>query len=130
MMPSCDHTGTLHFHSSVTSGSASLISWRIRVSVSPRQSPSCAIRSEMSCDADFIRRFSAAKYRAHVLRGQNVVYPAKRSLLAHGERGVAHRGKREASECAADADPPHAGLFELTQCEARIGESHHDVHRL
>src|SRR5437899_12788833 len=45
MIPSCDHTGTpaglegfLHFTSSTTSGSASLISFRIRTISSPRQS--------------------------------------------------------------------------------------------
>src|SRR5215472_15176734 len=53
MMPSCDQTGVpIHFHSSTTSGSASLISWRIRLRVSPRQSPSSAILFEISSDAD------------------------------------------------------------------------------
>ena len=53
MMPSCDQIGVpIHFHSSTTSGSASLISRRIRSRVSPRQSPSSAIRPEMSSDAD------------------------------------------------------------------------------
>src|SRR5690348_12800342 len=41
MMPACDHTGTpRHFHSSTTSGSASLMRLRTRASVSPRQSVS------------------------------------------------------------------------------------------
>src|SRR5512143_1830484 len=53
MMPSCDHTGLPHFHSSTTSGSASLISLRILLRVSPRQSPSSAILFEMSSDADW-----------------------------------------------------------------------------
>src|SRR5258705_10829092 len=53
MMPSCDQTGVpIHFHSSMTSGSASLISLRILRRVSPRQSPSSAILFEMSFDAD------------------------------------------------------------------------------
>src|SRR5262245_37553801 len=47
MIPSCDHTGTpniefdgfRHFTSSTTSGAASRISLRIRVSIAPRQSP-------------------------------------------------------------------------------------------
>src|SRR5215471_1785145 len=49
MMPSCDHVGVpgvdafAHFSSSTTSGSTSLMSARIRVSVRPRQSPSAAI---------------------------------------------------------------------------------------
>src|SRR5437762_11042305 len=59
MMPSCDQTGVpglvgfTHFHSSTTSGSASLMSWRILLRVSPRQSPSSAILFEMSSDADW-----------------------------------------------------------------------------
>src|SRR5690349_6522568 len=56
MMPSCDHTGVpIHFHSSTTSGSASLMSLRILPRVSPRQSPSSAILFEMSFDADWTR---------------------------------------------------------------------------
>src|SRR5438445_3074159 len=59
MMPSCDQTGVpgllglTHFHSSTMSGSASLMSLRILVRVSPRQSPSSAILFEMSSDADW-----------------------------------------------------------------------------
>src|SRR3954447_7724941 len=49
MPPSCDQTGVppdegfSHFHSSTTSGSASWMSARTLVSVSPRQSPSSLI---------------------------------------------------------------------------------------
>src|ERR1035437_4668475 len=54
MMPSCDQTGVpIHFHSSTTSGSASLMSLRILLRFSPRQSPSSAILFEMSSDADW-----------------------------------------------------------------------------
>src|SRR5664279_3217779 len=54
MMPPCDHTGVpIHFHSSTTSGSAFLMSLRILLRVSPRQSPSSAILVEMSSDADW-----------------------------------------------------------------------------
>src|SRR5438105_7827523 len=59
MMPSCDQTGVpgvlcfTHFHSSTTSGSASLISLRILLRVFPRQSPSSAILVEMCSDADW-----------------------------------------------------------------------------
>src|SRR5450759_4571646 len=54
MMPSCDQIGVpIHFHASTTSGSASLMSWRIRLRASPRQSPSSAILFEMSSDADW-----------------------------------------------------------------------------
>src|SRR5436190_23302645 len=52
MMPSCDQTGVpIHFHSSTAFGSASLMSLRILVRVSPRQSPSSPILFEMSSDA-------------------------------------------------------------------------------
>src|SRR5881394_1906051 len=55
MMPSCDQIGVpIHFHSSTTSGSASLMSLRILLRVSPRQSPSSAILFEMSSDADWL----------------------------------------------------------------------------
>src|SRR6202030_1152195 len=59
MMPPCDQTGVpglvglTHFHSSITSGSAFLMSLRILLRVSPRQSPSSAILFEMSSDADW-----------------------------------------------------------------------------
>src|SRR6266581_6478164 len=59
MMPSCDQTGVpglfgfTHFHSSTMSGSASLMSLRMLLRVSPRQSPSSAILFEMSSDADW-----------------------------------------------------------------------------
>src|SRR5207245_3638381 len=53
MMPSCDQIGVpIHFHSSTTSGSASLMSLRILLRVSRRQSPSSSILFEMSSDAD------------------------------------------------------------------------------
>src|SRR5688572_10826803 len=52
IIPSCDHTGTppgfegfRHFTSSTTSGSACLMSVRIRASVSPRQSLGSLIRA-------------------------------------------------------------------------------------
>src|SRR5215475_10437382 len=59
MMPPCDHTGVpglvgfTHFHSSTTSGSASLMSLRILPRVAPRQSPSSTILLEMSSEADW-----------------------------------------------------------------------------
>src|SRR6266446_10925315 len=54
MMPSCDQIGVpIHFHSSTTSGSASLMSLRILPRVSPRQSPSSTILFEMSSEADW-----------------------------------------------------------------------------
>src|SRR5262249_49903546 len=51
MIPSCDHVGTpLHFHSSTTSGSASLTSARSRPSSSPRQSPSSSMAASISSE--------------------------------------------------------------------------------
>src|SRR5438093_1360552 len=58
MIPSCDHVGVpgfggfTHFNSSTTSGSAFLMSVRILLRVSPRQSPSSAILFEMTSDGD------------------------------------------------------------------------------
>src|SRR4051794_17323753 len=49
IIPECSHTGTpLHFHSSTTSGSASLMRRRILASISPRQSPSSSILASIS----------------------------------------------------------------------------------
>jgi hypothetical protein len=60
MMPSCSHTGTpsiefdgfLHFTSSTTSGSASLMRLLTLASVSPRQSPSAAIRASINREGE------------------------------------------------------------------------------
>src|SRR6185369_1277397 len=52
--PSCDQTGLLHFHSSTTPGSASLIRARKRASVSPRQSPSSRILASIRPAADSV----------------------------------------------------------------------------
>src|SRR5204863_4621433 len=66
MMPSCDQTGVpIHFHSSTTSGSASLMSLRILPRVSPRQSPSSAILFEMSSAA--VLRRAASPFRRRTL---------------------------------------------------------------
>ena len=76
MMPSCDQTGVpIHFHSSTTSGSASLMSLRILLRVFPRQSPSSAILFEMSSDADWpwlapdFFMFSSWTFRIALSRG-------------------------------------------------------------
>src|SRR3984893_15242068 len=51
--PLCDQTGApLHFHSSATSGSASLIRARSRESISPLQSPRSSILASISSDGD------------------------------------------------------------------------------
>src|SRR3569833_4108493 len=52
MMPSCDHTGVpIHFHSSITSGSASWMSLRTLLKVAPRQSARSAILLSISSEA-------------------------------------------------------------------------------
>src|SRR6266849_9282648 len=52
MPPSWDHIGVpIHFHSSRTSGSASLMRARILASVSPLQSPNSAILSLITLEA-------------------------------------------------------------------------------
>src|SRR5438552_4800311 len=52
MIPACDQTGTLHFHSSITSGSACLMRIRTRASVWPRQSVSSLILASISAEAE------------------------------------------------------------------------------
>src|SRR6267142_2484575 len=53
IIPLCDQTGVpLHFHSSATSGTASLIRARIRESISPLQSPRPSILASISSDGD------------------------------------------------------------------------------
>src|SRR5262245_57362988 len=53
--PSWDHTGTpLHFHSSTTSGSASLTKPRSRLSIWPRQSPSSLILASINAAGDLL----------------------------------------------------------------------------
>src|ERR1051325_3808914 len=54
MMPSCDQTGTLHFHSSMIFGSACLMSARTRASVLPRQSFSSLIRASINLEGESI----------------------------------------------------------------------------
>src|SRR5258706_6761190 len=60
IIPACDHTGTpdiefdgfLHFNSSTTSGSACLMSIRIRASVLPRQSVSFLILASINSEGE------------------------------------------------------------------------------
>src|SRR5262245_4101763 len=53
MIPACDQTGTpLHFHSSITSGSACLMRTRSRASISPRQSLSSLILASISREGE------------------------------------------------------------------------------
>src|SRR5580704_2725623 len=53
IIPKCSHTGTpRHFHSSTTSGQASLMRARTRTSVSPRQSPNSLILPSISREGE------------------------------------------------------------------------------
>src|SRR5580704_4459079 len=53
MIPACSHTGTpRHFHSSTTSGQASLMRLRTLASVTPRQSPSSLILASISREGE------------------------------------------------------------------------------
>src|SRR5450755_4199519 len=82
MPPSCSHTGVpIHFHSSTTSGSASLMRARILASVLPLQSPNSAIRSLISLEAGlpagfallFIFNLSLGRGR-HILLSRSVTW--------------------------------------------------------
>src|SRR5690349_11237776 len=69
MIPWRDHTGTLHFHSSVTSASASRIKARIRERASPRHPPTSRIRWSMSRDAEALFAPSAVFFLFGALEG-------------------------------------------------------------
>src|ERR1051325_7492852 len=115
MMPSCAHTGFIHFHSSTTSGSACLMSLRILLSVSPRQSPSSAIRCEISSAADWPWRapdvFMSSSSRSLnaellcVLRVQSL--PAE--LHRRGAHDAAEGGSAEQVIQNVEADVPPGG---------------------
>src|SRR5580693_3071601 len=61
MIPACSHTGTpRHFHSSTTSGQASLMRFRTRARVAPRQSPSSLILASI-CREGVSPPFSCCK---------------------------------------------------------------------
>src|SRR5436190_20570797 len=126
MMPPCDQTGVpglvgfTHFHSSTTSGSASLISVRILLRVFPRQSPSSAILFEMSPDADwpwlasdfFIFSSwpgSSQIYQSHSRRpaeGNKLADAAVPQVqAAPGENSYDHRNRRARRVC----DPQMSG---------------------
>src|SRR6266404_8013452 len=99
MMPSCDQIGVpIHFHSSTTSGSASLMSLRILLRVSPRQSPSSAILFEMSSDADwpwlapdFFIFSSYRHFPSNVAVTPTKPGPPKCMILGPGEKSVLDR---------------------------------------
>src|SRR6266576_3006409 len=98
MMPSCDQTGVpIHFHSSTTSGSASLMSLRIMPRVSPRQSPSSVILFEMSFDADWpwlapdFFMFSSYKFEIYFIARQwRPIGVGWNALLGMNPQYIAH----------------------------------------
>src|SRR3954468_3255913 len=86
MMPSCSHTGTpRHFHSSTTSGSASLISARIRASSLPRQSGSSLILASMCFDGDVMASTLPLQLRE--------LHEVAARVLEHRDRRAGHRGR-------------------------------------
>src|SRR5436305_1822860 len=127
MIPSCSHTGVpglfflTHFTVSTTSGSASWMSLRILLKVSPRQSASSAILLSICADADWsavepdffmclfyptlrarshersspnrTRHWHVFAFKAHRLRTQKEAPPMQlTSRLALGTAGAAIAG--------------------------------------
>src|SRR6201997_5444838 len=84
IIPSRYHTGTpLHFHSSTTSGTACLMSFLMRASISPRQSPNSRILASISCEGEsvMIVEYAPASPRGHdPMRGIGV-YQRRVELL-------------------------------------------------
>src|SRR6185369_4399763 len=108
-MPSCDQTGVpIHFHSSTTPGSASLMSLRILARVFPRQSPSSAILFELSSDASTPRlasgffMFSSAQRRAIGPGDERAPHAALDRAHAVREVGREHDGRPELASLVAD----------------------------
>src|SRR5438045_5919357 len=139
MMPSCDQTGVpglvglTHFHSSTASGSACLMSLRILLRVSPRQSPSSAILFEMSSDADRpslapdFFMFSSWNFRLRVIEltvgGQRGLQPAPEEVREPPEhaggrrpaprfRAIAHREVRDERRAEVDGNAGVGPLLE------------------
>src|SRR5262249_19636 len=106
-MPSCDQTGFIHFHSSTTSGSASLMSLRILLKVPARRSPSSAILFEMSSEADWLAldffMFSSWLFRFVSSARRRGLHAAPEEVRESPEQA---RGRRPA---------PH--LRAIAQCE-------------
>src|SRR5437870_5662764 len=125
MMPSCDQIGVpIHFHSSTTSGSASMMSLRILLRVSPRQSPSSAILFEMSPDAgwpwlapDFFMS-SSWKFQIYICRATlaHAEAPAepRQFFLLHGreDRELLHQPAQVAGERLLDGPPALRGQID------------------
>src|SRR3954447_10911909 len=109
MIPSCDHTGTpLHFHSSTTSGSASLIKARSRPSSSPRQSPSSLILASISRDGDSLFDSLATRGAYRCGRCEDAAYgyesePVGVSRRRRRDRAGARRCRERGDGCSACA---------------------------
>src|SRR3954466_4370758 len=97
MMPSCDQTGTFHFHSSTISGSAAFTTPRRRLSIAPRHPPSSWMRSSINCEGvpfcatvRFYRRFSneRAPLRQRLLHGRANLRQAGLQVLVRALRPV------------------------------------------
>src|SRR5215831_11729788 len=85
MIPSCDHTGTpLHFHSSTTSGSASLTRARSRPSVVPRQSPSSLILASIRREGDWLFRFMLRSFTSSLWKFNRISQARVHVLVAEG----------------------------------------------
>src|SRR3954468_19917630 len=104
MLPSWDHTGVpglvalTHFHSSTTSGSASLMRLRILLKVSPRQSPSSAILLSICSDMpDFLTtRSGLTEVRVDELDGHRAL--ADRGGAALRRAGADTAGREHAGD--------------------------------
>src|SRR5690348_15190541 len=102
MMPSCDHTGVpRHFHSSTTSGSASLTRARTRASVSPRQSPSSAMRASISSE------------------GESLTSGVGAVVAVDLERGVGDEADEDEPGELAEAGLPHAAARHVAEQRER-----------
>src|SRR5258705_7020241 len=103
MIASCDHVGTpgfvgfTHFTSSTTSGSAALMSLRILLKVSPRQSPSSAILLSIRSDADW-PSLESGSFMFSSRQGDAVTPPSRWSADGQ-DRGVV----RDIAQSAVDA---------------------------
>src|SRR5215469_14021748 len=128
MIPASDHTGTpRHFHSSTTSGAASLTRARTCESIVPRQSPSSAIlasiireawspalavffaiiartkESRAKCKLGYVKRNPTAVIRCGEVMGPATLHPGQTRIS--GRFQLRHRRFRRVAQHVAAA--PH-----------------------
>ncbi len=72
---------------------------------------------------------SSFEYGANVTRAHGLIGESKRAVLAHLPSGTKKGAERDATESAADADPPDANRGQLGETQANALQSHHDIHR-